>query len=924
MMLGRERELAAAREVLRAADSGRGSVLVVLGEPGIGKTTLLAAAADSDPGLHVVRVAGVQAEQAVAFATLQALLWPLRDQLDELETGQSHLLRSILQLGPAVEGSTFAIGAATLALLSESSREQLLVVAVDDAQWADEPSQEVLCFVGRRLDQERIALLAGVREDEPCLLFDEASFPRLRLEGLPRDAARSLLDSSAGDGLPESVGDGLVEMCAGNPLGLVELPRLLTDAQRCGEDPLPPALDAGPLVQRAFNARVERLSQDAQTALLLLAAAGQADRALLERAGAAPGAIDEAEEVALVEREGRLDFRHPLLRAAVYGAASPSRRRSTHRMLADAVDGVRRTWHLAGAAAGPDESVAKALEAAAADPRYAGGLAAVAQALERAAELTLDDEQKAGRLLAAARAWRRAGRIEHGRTLLSHAFSLAATVPTRARIQLERGSMLVRQGEIDAPCELLLTEAELAEPTEPKLAAQMLAEAAIALDAKPDIDQALALAKRACSLAGADGDRPELEAENALLTVRTSTGLPPTEDDLSLALRAAALLETPELRMGSEEVHWVAYCLALHERDQNARRLSDRSLAESRTNGDVWSLCYGLYARAAIEQTTGRIDVAHGWASEAVPLSEQIGEPWRIAEAYGVLAETEFGRGNAAGVEQALESKERHFRPIRPDLNDLYRCTAVGTALVACARYDEATQLLERAARYVAIVVARTWYQLTPLELAEAYACAGRRKEAEAKVREVAAQIESSPLVRPAAKLARVRGLLVPEAKIDSAFAEALALLERAPHLLEQARVELCWGERLRRAGRSADAVVQLEHALARFDALGAVGWTERTRGELEAASGSTRPVQPRRTDVLTAQELRVAGHAAAGMRDREIAALLYLSPRTVESYLHSAYRKLGVSNRTQLAGVLASDGFQAIGAVTKPVPQDP
>ena len=173
-------------------------------------------------------------------------------------------------------------------------------------------------------------------------------------------------------------------------------------------------------------------------------------------------------------------------------------------------------------------------------------------------------------------------------------------------------------------------------------------------------------------------------------------------------------------------------------------------------------------------------------------------------------------------------------------------------------------------------------------------------------------------------KLARVRGLLASEAKIDASFAEALALLERMPHHLEHARVELCWGERLRRAGRSDDAIVHLEHALARFDALGAVGWAGRTRGELESASGTTRPPQPRRTDILTAQELRVARHAAAGMRNRDIAAFLYLSPRTVESYLASAYRKLDVSNRTQLAGVLAGDGIRPAGPTPDPVPEVP
>ncbi len=925
MLLGRERELATVLGVCRDAARGRGSVLVVSGGPGIGKSALLGVAAESLSAADVVRAIGVETERTVAFTTLQAVLWPLRDRLDELEATQAALLRGILELGPTVETSTFTVGAAALALLSVASGQRPIAAIVDDVQWADQASQEVLCFVGRRLEREHVAVLAGLRENEPSLLGEEGSFARLGLDPLGTEAARLLLERSSPEPLAPSVVEQLLDACSGNPLGLIELPLLLTEAQCRGEEPLPAPLEAGPLVQLSFAIRASGLDEGARRALLLLAASGEADVGLLLRVGVLPEAVDSAESSGLVTRRGgTLVFRHPLVRSAIYGAAAPAEQRDAHRALAAETVGARHAWHLAGAAAGPDEAAAEALATAAAAARLSGGLSAEAQALERAAELTLDDERKAERLLAAARAWRHAGRIEHGRALLDQALSRAVTVPTRAQIQLERGSMLVRQGEIDVPCELLLAEAERAAPTEPKLAARMLAEGAIALDVKPDTAAALALAEQARLLAGAEGDRPELEAVNALLTVRTSTGLPPTEEDLSLVLRAAELVETPELRLGSEVVNWVAYCLALHERDGEARRLSDRSLAEARTAGDVWSLCMGLYARAAIEQATGRIDVAHAWVSEAVQLAEQIDEPWRIAEAYGVLAETEFGRGNADATERALTAKEERFRPVRPDLNKLYRSVGLGTALVACARYDEAIPLLEHAGRQAGITVARAWYHLTPLELAEAYVLAGRRQEGSAVVRRLAEGIEECTLFRPKIKLARVRALLAPEGQIDNAFSGVLRLLEDVPQHLEHARVELCWGETLRRAGRSPDAAPHLNRALARFDALGATGWAARARGELEIATGSARRAQLRRTDALTPQELRVAGHAAGGMRDREIAALLYLSPRTVESYLHSAYRKLGVSNRTQLAGLLAADGVRPVGAAIKPVPQDP
>ncbi len=673
-------------------------------------------------------------------------------------------------------------------------------------------------------------------------------------------------------------------------------------------------------MRRAFAARASELGADGGRALLLLAARGEAPLSLLNRLGVRQETIDAMESSGLVTRNAEvLAFRHPLVRAAVFSDAMPSERREAHRALAEESQGTRRAWHLAAATTGTDESVAAALVAAAGDARLAGGFAAQAQALERAGELTPDDDVKAGRLLAAARAWRRAGRIDQCWPLLDTALTLATTVADRARVQLERGSMLIRQGEIDGPCELLLAEAARAEPTHPKLAAQMLAESALALDVKPDVSRAIALAERACALAGTDGDRPELEAVNALLTARTSTGLPPSSVDFGLVLRAAELVERADLRVGSEEAPWIAYCLMLHDHDEDARRLSDLSLADARAAGDVWSLCFGLYARAAIEQVAGRIDAAHAWAVDAVELAEQIGEPWRMAEAYGVLAETEFGRGDVDAVMSALLAKEDHFFPVRPDLNELYRNMAQGIACVACGRFEEAISFLERAEQSRGVTVAREWYHQRGLELAEAYVLAGRRREAEAHIRAAAEGIESGSLTRPKLKLARVRALLAGESDIDSAFAAVFGLLGETTQHLEHARAELGWGESLRAAGRSADAAVHLNHALARFEALGATGWGDRARLELEAATGSPRHVQARRTSELTAQELRVAGHASAGMRDREIAALLFLSPRTVESYLHSTYRKLGVSNRTQLAGVLAADGIRPAG-----VPQDP
>jgi DNA-binding CsgD family transcriptional regulator len=904
MLLGRERELAVLVDTCRAAEAGRGTTVLVSGEPGIGKTALLTAAGEVDSTWQTLRATGVEAERTVAFATLQGLLWPVHEKLDELAPGQAALLKGVLDLGPAASASAFAIGAATLSLLSIASRERAVVAIVDDAHWGDAASQEVLAFVARRLAHERIALLAGVRTDEPSLLAGERSFERLELRALDPAAARALLDRSAPDELAPDVAERLLDACAGNPLGLVELPNLLSEPQRRGEEPLPAALEAGPLVQRAFAARVAQLGEAAQEALLLLAAAAEPEPALRSMNGAARAALDGAEAAALVVRRGRVDFRHPLMRAAVYSAASPAARREAHRRLAAVETGARRAWHLAEAAEGPDEEVARALEESSTEARAAGGVAAEAQGLERAADLSPEPDRRAGRLLGAARAWRLAGRQQRADELLADALPLAESARTRAEIQVERGYNLLRERRLRDAYELLVAEARRAEQDEPALAARLYAGVALVANVYAEAPDALGPAELALELSGRHGDEVELEALFAAVSARMRRPLPPDAADEALVFRATELLQQRDLRTG-EQPHWIAYALAELEQDGQARELSDVAVAEARAAGDVWSLCFGLYARAALELVTGRVDVARSWAAEALPLAEEIGEPWRVEQARAVHVEVEAARGNLEECRAFADQADADGARVDAALN-------LGRALLARGRGGDAVPHLATAAHAFAAGRPRGWYRLIPLDLAEAYALAGRPKDAEMLLREAAPAIDACRLVRPRARLARVRGLLASEGAVDAVFASALALLDESAQPLERARTELCWGERLARARRTADAVLHLERALTAFNALGTPGWSDRTRAALGQVSGSERPAERRRSDALTAHELRIARHAAAGLRNREIAALLYLSPRTVEWHLQSAYRKLDVSNRTQLAAVLASEGIRS------------
>ena len=720
MLVARERVLEELLAACAAAGQGRGSVVVVTGEPGIGKTALLDAVAERRPG-RLLRATAVEAEQSIAFATLQALLWPLRDHLGELDHRQAAFLRPVLELGAPQPGSSFAVAAAALALLSESARTEPLTLIVDDVHNADGASEEALCFVGRRLESEPIALLMAVRSGEQSVVAEERSFTQVAVDALEPEAARILLHAVDATLAPDVV-NRLIDACAGNPLGLVELPAFLSPAQRAGDEPLPPALDAGPLLQRAFADRVGGLEPEVRHALLVLATAGDPQSALAVL-GEDAALLDDADAFRLVSLRSGLDFRHPLMRSAVYGSASPEERRSTHLALAEVTSGPRRTWHLASAADGPDEEVARELDHVAREARAVGGMAAEAQALESAAALSPSPDGRASRLLGAARAWRHAGRVAHARDLLEQALPLAGTETIRIEIRLEQGKSLLREREVRKAFDLLHAEATHA--TESGLAARLYSAAALAANVYEGGPSPLGFAERALDLARGRGDDVELEALFAAVTARMARPVPPDDADVALVERASELLARPELR-GGEEPHWIAYALAELERSDESRRLSDLAVAEARRAGDVWSLCYGLYARAASELAAGRVDAARSWVAEAVPLAEQIGEPWRVVEATIVSNQVEAARGNVDAL--VIEAGGTPLPPA--DLS-----VTRGRSLLARGRFEEAMEPLEQAHVALSGEGPRAWFRLLPLDLTEVYAISGHAAKAEALAR---------------------------------------------------------------------------------------------------------------------------------------------------------------------------------------------
>ena len=477
-LVGRDEECARLDEVLEDARASRSRALAIRGEAGVGKSSLLSYATAQADGFVVLRSVGFESDAELAFSGLHQLLRPLLDRLDELPAHQARSLGAALGLGAAEEADRMTIGVATLSLLALAAEDADLLVAVDDAQWLDSASMDAILFAARRFEADRVAVIFTVREDGTD--FSTTGFEELRLEGLGPEAARALLASQSPVELAPEVADRLYELTSGNPLALVELPRVLSVAQLDGHESFEQPLNLGTRVERAFRGRMEALGPEAQKALLI-ASASESDRldtivAALAEAGISASALQDAEDSGLISLVAEsLLFRHPLARSAVYHAAAPSERRAAHAALARALgaprDVERRAWHLASAALGPDEEVAGALESAARAARERVGYAGASAAYERAARLSTAEEQRLRRLLAAADAAWLAGQTSRAVTLLEEALGACREPVMRGRLLNLRGHIERHTADPGPAFEMLTEAAELLDGVSPLEAA---------------------------------------------------------------------------------------------------------------------------------------------------------------------------------------------------------------------------------------------------------------------------------------------------------------------------------------------------------------------------------------------------------------------------------------------------------------------
>jgi DNA-binding CsgD family transcriptional regulator len=884
--------------------AGESRALVVSGEAGVGKTALLDYLAGNASGCRVVRTAGYQSEMELAFAALHQLCAPLLDGLTRLPAPQRDALRTAFGTGPGPTPDRFLVGLAVLNLLSDAAEPQPLICVVDDEQWLDHASAQVLGFVARRLLAESVGMVFAARVPST----DIAGLSDLTVEGLPEADARVLLDSALTGPLDTKVRDQILAETRGNPLALLELPRGLTPQQLAGGFGLPGALRLSGGVEESFRRRFDLLPVQSQRLLLIAAAEPVGDQALVWRAAAKLGVHAEAAapatEAGLVEFGTRVRFRHPLVRSTVYKSALAQERQKVHAALAEATDAQldpdRRAWHRAHAVPGPDEAVAAELECCAGRAQARGGVAAGAAFLERATVLTLDPTRRTERALAAASANLQAGAFDAVRHLLSVAEAGAIADLQQARIDLIGADLaFVTNRGSDAPS-LLLKAAKRLEPIDADLS-------------RTTYLKALCSAMFAGRLTLGGG---VLEVASDVEAAPLPTRAPRAADFLLYGLVAhyntgyAAGL--PMLRraldvfgwgMSIEEKlrwYWVADIVAQHVWDDDRwHLLTDRHVQLSRDVGALSELPMALSARAFLLLFTGELTQAAALVEELQAAMEATGT--KLAPYAGMGLEAFRGRQaqTAALVEATIDDVT-----LRGEGNGI-AVAQWATAVLnnGVGNYQRAMTAAQSATDHPGEIVSPPW---ALVELVEAAVRSGRRETAARALRQLAEITSASGTNWALGVETRSRALLSDDDTAESLYRESIKLLGRTCIRADLGRAHLLYGEWLRRQRRRVDARGQLRIAHDMLDGMGMDAFAERARRELKATGETTRKRSVATDDEqLTAQEALIARMARDGLSNPEIAARMFISARTVQYHLRKVFAKLGIESRTQLDRVL-------------------
>jgi DNA-binding CsgD family transcriptional regulator len=903
--VGRSRERRLLNALVGSASSG-GASGVVLGEPGIGKTALLRQIALATSH-RVCWVRGVESEAVLPFAAAADLLTPFHPLFDNIPGAQRQALEIALTLADGPPPSSLAACAGALGVLAAAGDEQPLVVLVDDLQWIDSESRQLMIFVARRLATEHVVMLFAAR-DVPGFQHPIGDLPTLRLAGLELGECE-LLARCRGLTVPPGILDSVVRATGGNPLAVLETITRVPLPTVAGEQDV----TVGPSAERAWQGVLHGLPAPTRRALFVVAVSHArglpALPAILDKVQLGLADLEPAEQQGLVHVDSdQVTLRHPLLRRVLIDSTPLAVRLPTYRALADLAGPDLRAWYLSHATVGPDREVADRLVEAAEDTRRRSGYSAALRLSKRAAELTADDAKRADRLLAAATDAQLAGDARSAADWCEEALDLRTDPPFTAAATLIRGRALTWVGEPGHGYEAVIRAAADARSQDPLLAAELFAEAIMPAVMIGDVHAAVNAAV-ACEAECAAGVTPSFRM---LVMVAESYVLRGAIREGSARLDAAeAMLGDVDLVVDQQALAHLGQGRSWTEDFEAARPLVNTAIDAARRHGAPAILALALAVRSELDHWTGRWSAAYADACESLQWAEELNQASVIGYSLAMLGRIEAARGDRHLCEARVDQSRRAVGPHGIVWMQLPERAILGFAALTAGEPDTAVEHLESAWEFAhAHGVANPNILRFVPDLIEAHLLCGNAERARILLAWLEERARSTGLSHPAAAAARCRGLLAADAEQSVAAFEA-ARREHARRSMpfELARTLLCEGEVLRRWRRPAAARSALREALGLFERLGARPWADRAAAELAATGIRTVSSKFRaaRIDALTPQELQIARMVADGLNNAEAAAAMFLSRKTVETHLTRVYRKLEIRSRTDLTRLLVA-----------------
>jgi DNA-binding CsgD family transcriptional regulator len=924
IMVGREHERHLLGGLVESLNVGGGAV-VIQGEPGMGKTSLLGFVADCAKRHHarVLTARGIESEAVLPFAAVTDLLWPLQEHFATLPAIQREALEVCLALSAGPPRGPLAACAGALGVLTAAADQSPLVILVDDFQWLDAESAQILLFAARRLVDEPLAMVLAVRV-EPDVAMPDTGLAMLSLTGLSTEECAQLATAMNVTVSPQKL-TSLVSSTGGNPLAVVEHLRMAgaggwEEGSWAGSE----GTSLHHSLERTWGRLFDQLPDDARTALFVVVAdhdaGGRHAVQALNFLGLSLASLGPAEQLGLVASSAdAIRLRHPLLRSVVLARTPLADRVSAYRALAEIADGYSRSWYLAAAAIGPDEAVATALVAAAGEARQRNGLRASARTLHRAAELTANPSVRAERLLQAAHDAHLAGDSRGAVAWCEQALGYRRDPSFTVHVQRVAGGALTWMGEPKRALELMTAAAAAARPNHPVRAAEIMAEAIAPALLQGQVHQVRGLAEEVECIWEESPEAAAATTPTALAMVAEAFSLSGEIDRAAPYLRrAASLPSSPDMMAELQGAAFHAQSLGWAERYSEAHHDLTTLLQAARRLASPPILSFALAISAEIGWWTGQWATAYADATEALQWASENGQPGLLGYGLSMLARIEAARGERESCQARVDKSRREVEAQDVGSMPVYNYAALGLAALSGGHLSDAAANLQQAWD-LSCRQGMNNPNVVPMagDLAEALARVEERHRCTQILNWLDERAEATGLAYPRAVGCRARGILATDPdEAQRLFAESLAALDKVgPIAFEQARTLLCSGEALRRNRRPVAAREPLHDALILFESLGARPWAARTRAELAASGVKDRRVTmtnagPRSLEELSPQELQVARIAGRGQNNIEVAAALFVSRKTVEAHLTRVYRKLGIRSRTELARILLANGI--------------